>query len=101
MQLRWNGTAEERYHRLELDGRRCDANSRRCVHPAVVIFTLLPAKDWEPIEGAEAVTKQSCARHRMQFNRNANYKVIAVNTNRPNPRPGTGPVAGTGPRHVA
>lgn len=96
-QIRWNGTVEERYHRLELDGRRCDANSRRCVHPAVETYTLLPAKEWEPIPGAQPVIKKACSRHRLQFLGNSSYKLIEVDRERPHPGRDTGPIGGHGP----
>jgi hypothetical protein len=101
MQLRWNGTVEERYHRLELDGKRCDANSRRCTHPAIEIYTLLPAKEWEPIPGAAPIQKQACSRHRQQFINNPNYKVTHTSFERPNPKPETGPIGGSGPHRKA
>ncbi len=88
---KWVGTTEERWERLELAGKRCDGNSRQCVHSATEAFVLSPAKGGEPIPGATQVRKQSCSRHRRQFDENELYVVLdrralsARSRNKPHP----------------
>ncbi len=76
MVLKFTGTVADRYARLDSSGKRCDGNSRRCVHAAVEAYTLAPAVEWEPVPDAEPVTKQSCAKHRQQFADNSMYRVL-------------------------
>ncbi len=73
---KWVGSTEDRYARLELAGKRCDGNSRQCVHSATEAFRLMPAKLGVAIPGAKSVEKQSCSRHRRQFDDNEGYVVI-------------------------
>jgi hypothetical protein len=74
----WTGPVEDRYADLDRSRRRCDANNRRCTHPATVSLDLLPAKDFVVIPGGEPERKQACSRHLRQFARNHQWVVMGT-----------------------
>lgn len=70
---------ERRFAYLDTIGRRCDADSRRCITAATVAFQVLrvdPATK-QPIR--EPVTVQSCTRHRRVFEHSPDqYRVLSA-----------------------
>lgn len=77
MPVRFYGSVEDRYKRLERTGRRCDANSRRCVNNAVEEYDLIKADgDGNPVPGEKIVQRKSCGRHRAQFLQSAFWVLV-------------------------
>jgi hypothetical protein len=92
MPNRFKGSVQDRLDRLDRIGRRCDANDRRCVNPAVDVYELVRADGFGmPIQGERIQTKQACGRHRLQFLENGCWAVANRHTyelsERRTPRP--------------
>lgn len=66
--------AEREYVKRDAEGRRCDANNRRCTLRAVEQHTVRRTND----DNAKPETKQTCSRHRQQFVNSALWTHIST-----------------------